>query len=87
LRFLSGKRLKSCLHRVVPLNPTEHRYSIAYFLRPESAVEFKDPEDRKVTAEEWHDNKYVMFAEPHGVQAKSQVLTGGMEEMLVAAGV
>jgi isopenicillin N synthase-like dioxygenase len=87
LRFLSGKRLKSCLHRVVPLNPTEHRYSIAYFLRPERAVEFKDLEDRKVTAEEWHTNKYIMFAEPHEVQAKSQVMTGGMEQMLVAAGV
>ncbi|KAF8480703.1 hypothetical protein JB92DRAFT_3091255 [Gautieria morchelliformis] len=86
LRFLSGKRLMSCLHHVMPFKPTEHRYSIACFLGPESAVELKDTEDSKVTAE-WFDNKYVMFAEPHGVQAESPTLTGGVEQMLVTAGV
>lgn len=83
LRFLSGKQLVSCLHRVVPVDETKHRYSIAYFLRPESAVEFKDPEERVITAEEWHDKKYVMFAEPHDVQAESKMLMGGMGQLLV----
>ena len=40
LRLLSGRRLRSCLHRVVVLPTTEEaemtdRYSLAYFLRPE----------------------------------------------------
>ncbi|KAF8469335.1 hypothetical protein JB92DRAFT_2838494 [Gautieria morchelliformis] len=56
LRFLSGKRLMSCLHHVMPFKPTEHRYSIACFLRPEGAVELKDTEDSKVMAE-WFDTK------------------------------
>jgi len=84
LRFLSGKRLASCLHRVVPVNEKEHRYSIAYFLRPESALQFKDPEERVVSAEEWHDKKYVMFAEPHRVQAESKMLMGGMETLIAS---
>lgn len=86
LRFLSGKRLNSCLHRVIPVNggcQEEDRYSIAYFLRPESGVDFKDVEGKKVTAEKWHDDKYVMFAEPHAKQEQSEMLTGGMEQILV----
>lgn len=85
LRFLSGKRLYSCLHRVIP--PTgsrqeEDRYSIAYFLRPENAAVYEDPSGKKVTAREWHDDKYVMFGEPHVKQEASAMLTGGMETIL-----
>jgi isopenicillin N synthase-like dioxygenase len=86
LRFLSGKRLNSCLHRVIPVNGAcqeEHRYSIAYFLRPESEVKFEDADGQKVSAEKWHDDKYVMFAEPHEKQEMSKMLTGGMEQILV----
>lgn len=32
LRFLSGKKFNSCLHRMVPVANDEDRYSIAYFL-------------------------------------------------------
>ncbi|KAJ7675904.1 2OG-Fe-II oxygenase family oxidoreductase [Mycena polygramma] len=70
LRFLSGKRLKSCLHRVVPTGEKfqeEDRYSIAYFLRPESDVDFEDC-DGKTT---------------HEKQDQSTVLTGGMEQTLL----
>jgi len=80
LRFLSEKKFNSCLHRVVPVAADEDRYSIAYFLRPESDTRLENPEGKKVKAEEWHDQKYDMFAEPHEKQEKSAMLTGGMEK-------
>jgi isopenicillin N synthase-like dioxygenase len=80
LRFLSEKKFNSCLHRVIPVTSNEDRYSIAYFLRPENETRFKDIEGRKVKAVEWHDDKYVMFAEPHDRQERSHMLTGGMEK-------
>ena len=75
----SAKRVNGCSHRVVPVARDEDRYSIAYFLRPENDVHFEDVEGKKVKAAQWHDNKYVMFGEPHERQAKSAMLTGGME--------
>ncbi|EIW65088.1 2OG-Fe-II oxygenase family oxidoreductase [Trametes versicolor FP-101664 SS1] len=85
LRFLSQKQLYSCLHRVIPPvggRQSEDRYSIAYFLRPENNAVYEDPNGKKVTAREWHDNKYVMFGEPHVKQEASPMLTGGMEPIL-----
>jgi isopenicillin N synthase-like dioxygenase len=79
LRFLSENKFNSCLHRVVPVTSNEDRYSIAYFLRPENETRFKDMDGRKVKAVDWHDDKYVMFAEPHDRQERSSMLTGGME--------
>ena len=79
LRFLSEKKFNSCLHRVVPVTSNEDRYSIAYFLRPENETRFKDMDGREVKAVDWHDDKYVMFAEPHDRQERSSMLTGGME--------
>lgn len=85
LRFLSGKRLKSCLHRVYPTGEVyqeEDRYSIAYFLRPESAASFEDVDGKVVSAKRWHDEKYVTYTEPHEKQDLSNILTGGMDQIL-----
>ncbi|THU90839.1 Clavaminate synthase-like protein [Dendrothele bispora CBS 962.96] len=85
LRFLSGKKLYSCLHRVIPPTAdvqTEDRYSIAYFLRPENAAVLEDADGKVVAASKWHDDKYVMFGAPHQEQDKGTVLTGGMETIL-----
>jgi isopenicillin N synthase-like dioxygenase len=79
LRYLSEKKLNSCLHRVIPVASDEDRYSIAYFLRPENEALFEDVEGNKVKAVQWHDDKYVMFGESHERQANSAMLTGGME--------
>jgi isopenicillin N synthase-like dioxygenase len=65
------------------INVGEDRYSLAYFLRPESDVKFEDADGQKVTAAKWHDEKYVMFAETHAKQEMSKMLTGGMEQILV----
>jgi len=81
LRFLSGKRFRSCVHRVVPPGggcQEESRYSIAYFLRPESTAIFEDPGGNKISAGKWHDDKYVVFGD-HAKQETGDILTGGME--------
>ena len=87
LRFMSGRRLNSSLHRIIPPSDwcqKESRYSIVYFLRPENSFEFEDTDGNTVSAKEWHDNKFVMFGVPHIKQDASKMLTGGMEEVLVA---
>lgn len=90
LRFLSGHQLNSCVHRVLPKTSTgrqeEHRYSIAYFLRPEDKAMYRDSKGRMITAKEWHDGKYEVFRQPHEKSTKDSILTGGMEanEKLIA---
>ncbi|KAK6582769.1 hypothetical protein PZA11_005177 [Diplocarpon coronariae] len=82
LRFASGHTMQSCIHRVVPLNPDEHRYSIAYFLRAEDETQFTDSSGRFITAGQWHDEKFYTFTAPPEMQAQapSYLLLGGMEE-------
>ncbi|EON98360.1 putative 2og-fe oxygenase superfamily protein [Phaeoacremonium minimum UCRPA7] len=82
LRFASGHTMQSCIHRVVPANPTEHRYSIAYFLRAEDDTMFTDSEGRYITAGQWHDEKFFAFTSPPEIQAlaPSSMLLGGMSE-------
>lgn len=88
LRFLSGGRLNSCVHRVVPTPELrdENRYSLAYFLRAEDDATYTDSMGRTLTARQWHDNKYDVFTQDHSQQEKATVLTGGMErgEALIA---
>jgi isopenicillin N synthase-like dioxygenase len=82
LRFLSGHKLSSCVHRVIPVTKRqeEHRYSIAYFLRPEDNAIYVDSKGRELSARAWHDEKYNVFRKPHEKQEKDMVLTGGMEK-------
>jgi hypothetical protein len=89
LRFASGHTMQSCIHRVVPLNPTEHRYSIAYFLRAEDETMFTDAEGRYITAGQWHDEKFYTFMAPEyeQQQAPSYLLLGGMKEGEAVEGV
>lgn len=81
LRFLTGNRLCSAVHRVVPTGELQHedRYSIVYFLRAENGVLFKDSTGRMVTAKSWHDEKFEVFRAPHDQQEQAPILTGGME--------
>jgi isopenicillin N synthase-like dioxygenase len=84
LRSLSGKRLHSCVHRVVPIRgetQEEDRYSIGYFLRAAEDLRFEGSDGRKVTAKEWHDDKFHLFTEPNSKQDQSPMLTGGMEHI------
>ena len=79
LRFASGHVLQSCIHQVVPMDVSEDRYSVAYFLRPESEKKYRDSEGRWITASQWHDEKYEVFKKPHAEQVVNSILTGGME--------
>ncbi|KAJ4404930.1 hypothetical protein N0V82_010410 [Gnomoniopsis sp. IMI 355080] len=87
LRFASGHKLYSCIHQVVPFDPTKERYSFAYFLRPEVDALVKDSEGRWVTAGQWHDEKYDVFAATHEEQKTTvpkTMLLGGMVEGIKA---
>lgn len=81
LRFLSGTRLRSVLHRVVPVPEmeTEHRYSIAYFTRPAHGTMFRDSEGRLIACDEWFSHKFDVYRSSHAEQRQNTVLTGGIE--------
>jgi isopenicillin N synthase-like dioxygenase len=83
LRFASGHKMQSCIHRVVPFDPTEHRYSIAYFLRAEDETMFTDPDGRYISAGQWHDEKFFAFTDSAEGQAAAppNLLLGGMTEV------
>ncbi|RWA04306.1 hypothetical protein EKO27_g10798, partial [Xylaria grammica] len=82
LRFASGHTMQSCIHRVVPYDYAQHRYSIAYFLRAENDTLFTDSEGRNITAGQWHDEKFFAFTSPPELQAlaPSSMILGGMVE-------
>jgi len=79
LRFLSGSRLRSCLHRVVPharSSEDRPRYSFAYFLRPDRNAILKDASGNEWTAQQWQESKYINFRQTHEVQRTSSLQTG-----------
>ena len=78
LRFLSGCRLGSSLHRVIPHPDSERnaRYSIAYFMRPEKKAEFQDDVGKRWTGIGWHTRKFEVFRAPLEKQKQDSVLTG-----------
>ncbi|EWY99890.1 hypothetical protein FOYG_03819 [Fusarium oxysporum NRRL 32931] len=86
LRFLSGKRFRSALHRVLPLGgiQVEDRYSISYFLRAQDSTEFKDSDEDESNAKQWYTKKYAMYEMPHAIQKQQTTLSGGMAQELQA---
>ncbi|EOA81689.1 uncharacterized protein SETTUDRAFT_157592 [Exserohilum turcica Et28A] len=82
LRFASGHVFQSCVHRVVPYEYSEHRYSVAYFLRAEDETMLRDSEGRYVTSRQWHDEKFMAFLAGPADQkaAPKSLLLGGMHE-------
>jgi len=82
LRFLSGRRFHSSIHRVVPtFESSQHqRLVVGYFLRAEDKKIMEDNEGNIITARQWHDRKYDNYQAAHSVQKTNTILTGGMEE-------
>jgi len=80
LSFMSGQRLKSCVHRVIPCvgpsGTSETRHALAYFQRPELSARFFDGEGREWSGEDWHQTKYKIFRADIGEQRKTSLLTG-----------
>ncbi|KAK7949338.1 uncharacterized protein PG986_010224 [Apiospora aurea] len=79
LRLLSGKRLKSSLHRVVPhANAVgQARYSFAYFLRPSETALLDLGDGRVCKSLDWHFKKLTVFQAPPEVQAGNQAVLLG----------
>ncbi|KAJ1332955.1 L-glutamate 3(R)-hydroxylase [Microdochium nivale] len=88
LRFLSGRRFKSALHRVLPVGEggvqREDRYSISYFLRANDSAEFEDSNGDGSDAKSWYLQKYQMYEMPHEIQKQRTILSGGMAQELKA---
>lgn len=81
LRFMSGNRLRSSLHRVVPIPGVieqEERHSLVYFLEPDRGTTFRGVDGHKYTAEEWHDMKMASFRKSH--EAMECSLQAGVAE-------
>jgi isopenicillin N synthase-like dioxygenase len=79
LKFLSGNRLKSSLHRVVPWHgrwTQGPRYASIFFLRPNHDTEFVDTEGNKYTADEWLKRKFGNYRAPHHEQMLNAIATG-----------
>lgn len=81
LRFLSGNRFRSALHRAMPIENQE-RWCIAYFLRANDGTEFKDSDGGRSDAKSWYLRKFECFEKSHELQREGSVLTGGMSRDL-----
>ncbi|KAJ1712284.1 hypothetical protein NYO67_5567 [Aspergillus flavus] len=81
LRFRSGERLQSALHRVLPLTDKDSahpydRYSTAYLRAAEDAV-FVGKDGKKTRADEWFLRKFHSFTQDSSVQRLYLVAVGG----------
>lgn len=81
LRFQSGRRFRSSVHRVLPPSGemVGDRYSTPYFLRAGDRTVFKDIDGKEKTAEEWHARKFKSFDQSLEEQRVDHVATGGMD--------
>jgi isopenicillin N synthase-like dioxygenase len=77
LRFLTGFRLRSALHRALQLD-TGDRYAMTYFLRPNDEVELTDSEGKDCTAVDWYLKKNSNYESKNEAQ-RSEVMLGGMK--------
>jgi isopenicillin N synthase-like dioxygenase len=87
LRFISKKRFRSAMHRVLPPGGemSQDRYSTAYFLRASDSAVFDGINGEQVTAEQWFLSKYASFNKTMREQRLDSIATGGMESDLNVA--
>jgi 2OG-Fe(II) oxygenase superfamily len=79
LKFISGLKLKSCLHRVVPCYgkwEAGPRYATIFFLRPNNDAEFTDTEGQRWKAGDWLNRKFLNYRAPHSDQERNAITTG-----------
>jgi isopenicillin N synthase-like dioxygenase len=79
LKFISGCKLTSSLHRVVPRHMfwvSEPRYSAIFFLRPNNDAEFTDNEGNHWTGSRWLNRKFGNYRKPHSEQMMNSLATG-----------
>ncbi|GAW12958.1 hypothetical protein ANO14919_023310 [Xylariales sp. No.14919] len=75
LHFLTGRRVISAVHRVLPL-PDQHRYSVTYFLRPSDDTLMPDAEGNLINVMEWYTKKNNNYEAPAHTQDKSFLIGG-----------
>ena len=63
----------------------QHRFSVAYFIRPVHGTVFKDSEGRNIKAEDWFSRKFDVMRKSHREQRMDTVLTGGIEDAKLRA--
>jgi len=87
LRFISKKRFRSAMHRVLPPGGkmSQDRYSTAYFLRAGDDVVLEGLNGQQMTAGEWFLSKYASFNQTMAEQRGNSIATGGMERDLGVA--
>lgn len=79
LKFMSGFKLKSSLHRVVPEArnwSSGPRYATIFFLRPDHDAEFTDTEGTHWTARQWLNRKFGNYRGSHQEQQRTAISTG-----------
>ena len=84
LRFISGRRFRSAMHRVLPPagKMVEDRYSTAYFLRAGDSTLLKSSDGTEITASDWFFKKYNSFNQSLTEQRLEAVATGAMDRDL-----
>ncbi|GAP87175.1 putative 2og-fe oxygenase family protein [Rosellinia necatrix] len=81
LKFLSGLRLRSSLHRVAPPagswgSGSRSRYACIYFLRAADNARFVDMDGVEWTGAQWLSQKFGSYRKPHEEQEKTTISTG-----------
>ena len=82
LKFLSGFRLTSSLHRVVPWyrrldkSSAGPRYATIFFLRPNNEAKLVDGDGVESSAGEWLERKFRNYRMPHEEQGLNAISTG-----------
>jgi isopenicillin N synthase-like dioxygenase len=79
LRFMSGNKLKSVLHRVGPPALTYPRSSFGYFLRPDDTAVIDRPDGTQISAQGWTEKKYVIHQSSLATADEKDMLTSWME--------
>jgi isopenicillin N synthase-like dioxygenase len=78
LQFLSGGRLRSSLHRVVP-HPAalgRTKYTIVYLMRPETEAVFVDGDGKEWKSKDWYLKKFEVFGKGEVNGGDRAVVTG-----------
>ena len=78
LHFPSEGQLASVIHRVIPLEgkQQEDRYSIAYLMRVNDDLRWKDSTGKTWSAKAWHDFKFDAFRTSDVMEDGVQIVTG-----------
>lgn len=79
LRFMSGMKLKSSLHRVAPPPLTQPRSSFGYFLRPDDDAMINTPDGAQISAQDWTEKKYSIYQSDSTNSDEKEVQYGWME--------